>query len=673
MPERMIRAIRNRYVDPPAGRRWWTGLLARQVQMVLDLAALVSALAAAYALRFLPISVPGEGWRAFVVRSLPVLAEVLLVQVVMMSAWGVYSYVWRYVGISELKAFTGAFASSAAILGFIRLFGPERFQDLKVPLSVILIDAVLALGGVLGLRITRRLIHEEYERSEREAAGPPESRARVLLVGAGRAGVMAAREIKARGYASLAIVGFVDDDPVKHGSVINEVKVLGTSTEIPWIAREHQVDQVIITIAKASRSELRRIVEICEVASLKVRIIPGLFEILDGSVRVSQIRDVEIEDLLGRDPVRLDETQVIGFVANRVVMVTGAGGSIGSELVRQVLRFSPARVLLVERSEFALYEIHRELAARWPGRELVPLLADVGDAERMGKLFKAHHPHVVLHAAAYKHVPMVECNTGEAVKNNVIGTQVVGEMAGEFGAEAFVMISTDKAVNPTSVMGATKRAAELVVQMLDRRFATRFVAVRFGNVLGSTGSVVPLFREQIARGGPVTVTDPEMKRYFMTIPEATQLVLQAGALAAGGEIFILDMGDPVKIVDLARDMIRLSGLKPDEDIAIEFTGVRPGEKLFEELGTTADRVTETKHRKIFVGRIPEASPGAVVASVSRLGDLARAGNDAGLRMELQRLIPEATVGGQQVGVVADVANARVVSFGSYGRTGGTLD
>jgi len=417
--------------------------------------------------------------------------------------------------------------------------------------------------------------------------------------------------------------------------------VLGPTAEIPRLVEELGIDEIIITIVRASRSQIRRIVETCERTKVKVRIIPGLYEILGGKVKVSEIRNVEIEDLLGREAVKLDEKGLHAFLSGKTVMVTGAGGSIGSELVRQVVPFSPLRLLLVERSEYALYQIEEEMRRVWPTLNVVPLLADVGDGGRMRDLFGEYRPQIVIHAAAHKHVPLVESNPGEAVKNNVVGTLTTGELAGEFGAEAFVLISTDKAVNPTSVMGATKRVAELVVQMLDRRFDTAFLAVRFGNVLGSTGSVVPKFREQIARGGPVTVTHPEMRRYFMTIPEAAQLVLQAGALGEGGEIFILDMGQPVKVVDLARDMIHLSGLTPGEDIEIVFTGMRPGEKLFEELGTSADQVDRTRHEKIFVGKIPQMAPEKVMAAVTRMAGIVRDGDGKAVREELQKLIPEA--------------------------------
>jgi FlaA1/EpsC-like NDP-sugar epimerase len=385
-------------------------------------------------------------------------------------------------------------------------------------------------------------------------------------------------------------------------------------------------------------------VELCESTGVRTRIIPGLYEILGGRLSVSQVRPVEIDDLLGREPVTLDLGELRHLLGGKTVVVTGAGGSIGSELVRQIARFSPLRVILVERSEFALYQIEEEMHRIRPALMLVPAMADVGDAVRMRELFRAYRPEVVLHAAAHKHVPLMEVNAGEAVKNNILGTLTVAEIAGEFGAETFILISTDKAVNPTSIMGTTKRVAELVIQMLDRRFLTHFVAVRFGNVLGSTGSVIPRFREQIARGGPVTVTHPEMRRYFMTIPEAAQLVLQAGALGSGGEIFILDMGKPVKIVDVARDMIRLSGLRPDEDIEVHFTGVRPGEKLFEELSTTEDLVEKTRHPKIFIGKIPKIDPEAVRAGILELMCHAHGTDDGAIRAAFQKLVPEGTVG-----------------------------
>jgi FlaA1/EpsC-like NDP-sugar epimerase len=618
-----------------APRHW--GLLTRRVQVLLDVSVLVAAFVAAYLFRFEFLLGPAE--RQHLIWQLPF---VVLLQLVSQRLWGIYRFIWRYIGLSELRAFVGTALTCLAVMLAFRFGLPVGMSDFRVPISVAFIDVGLAFTGTLGIRVFRRMLFEWGERERDERRGQvATSGVRVLLAGAGKAGVMAAREIQGGAMPHLEVKGFVDDDVEKLGSVINGIRVVGTSAEIPRLVEDLQIDEVILTIARASRADIRRIVLLCERTKVKVRIIPGLYEILGGKVKVSGIRNVEIEDLLGREAVKLDEKGLHAFLSGKTVMVTGAGGSIGSELIRQVVPFSPLRLLLVERSEFALYQIDEEMRRAWPTLNVVPLLADVGDEERMRDLFGQYRPQIVIHAAAHKHVPLVESNPGEAVKNNVAGTLTTGELAGEFGAEAFILVSTDKAVNPTSVMGATKRAAELVVQMLDRRFGTAFLAVRFGNVLGSTGSVVPKFREQIARGGPVTVTHPDMRRYFMTISEAAQLVLQAGALGEGGEIFILDMGQPVMIIDLARDMIHLSGLTPDEDIEIVFTGMRPGEKLFEELGTSADQVDRTRHEKVFVGKIPRMDPERVMAAVNRMAIVVRDGDDKAVREELQRLIPEA--------------------------------
>jgi FlaA1/EpsC-like NDP-sugar epimerase len=613
----------------------------------LDVFVLTASFVFAYSLRFdFHIPAPYSGW---LVHQLPL---VVGLQVIAFLFWGVYSFIWRYVGLAELRAFAGSFVTAALPVLLLRLGLPESLAEWRIPASVVVINAVVALGGTLGLRIARRMIYERYERLESAKASLEGSLAvPTLLVGAGRAGVLAAREIAGRGDLNLDILGFVDDDPKKLGAVIHGIKVLGTTAEIPRIVESEKVREVIITIARASRKDIRRIVQICEGCGVKMRIIPGLYEILGGRVKVSQVRDVDIADLLGRESVRLDEEGIRRFLSGRRVLVTGAGGSIGSELVRQVARFSPLEILLVERSEFALYRIDDEMSRLHPALRCVPILADVTDGGRIRDVFRKHRPQVVVHAAAHKHVPLVEQNPGEAVKNNVFGTLTVGEIAGEYDVETFILVSTDKAVNPTSVMGATKRATELVVQMLGKRFKTRYVAVRFGNVLDSAGSVIPRFREQIARGGPVTVTHPEMRRYFMTIPEASQLILQAAAIGKGGEIFILDMGEPVKIVDLATDMIALSGFKPHEDIEIVFTGVRPGEKLFEELGTSEEKVEKTTHGKVYVGRIQEAAPERVVASLARLRDAAEGRSSAELRRELELLIPEAKLTGPGSGAL----------------------
>lgn len=611
--------------------------LTRQVQVMLDVSVLAGAFFASYLLRF--EFMLGLRELHFLKWQLP---AIVLLQLGSQYVWGIYRFIWRYVGLSELRSFVGAAITSALVMLGLRFGLPDGFMELRIPISVTLIDVVLAFIGTLGLRIARRAMFEWVEREaigrRRKAGREP---VKALLVGAGKAGVLASREIQAQGNLNLEVKGFVDDDPQKLGSVINGIRVLGGTAEIPRLVEELAIDEVIITIVRASRRAIRWIVEVSERTGARIRIIPPLYEILGGRVKLSELRDVEIGDLLGRDPVRLDDKGLHEFLSGKTVMVTGAGGSIGAELVRQVARFAPLGVVLVERSEFALYTIVEEMARIWPGLKVIGILADIGDEPRMRDVFETYRPQIVVHAAAHKQLSLVEANPAEATKNNVMGTLKIGELAGGFNAEAFVLVSTDKAVNPTSVMGATKRAAEMVVQMLNRRFATAFLAVRFGNVLGSTGSVVPKFREQIARGGPVTVTHPHMRRYFMTIPEAAQLVLQAGALGEGGEIFILNMGEPMKIVDLARDMIRLSGLVPDEDIEIVFTGIRPGEKLHEELGTGADQVDRTRHEKIFVGRIPQVAPERVMLAVTRLAELVQDGEGKALREELQRLIPEA--------------------------------
>jgi FlaA1/EpsC-like NDP-sugar epimerase len=604
----------------------------------MDLIVLVAAFALAYLLRF-DFDIP-DRW---LLNGLTQLPYVVLIQFAILILTGVYSFIWRYIGMAEVKAFILAALLSALPVLILRMSLPERFQGWMVPRSVIVFDTILGFGGVLGLRVLRRAVYEHFEKRQKTTRMQRKLRRPVLLIGAGRAGVLAAREIQGRGDIDLEVKGFVDDERRKQGSVIHRIKVLGTTEDLPRLVNELEIDHVVITIAQASRHDLRRIVETCEKIPVRVRIIPGLYEILQGRVEVTRIRDVQIEDLLGREPVRLDEDGMRRFLAGKTVMVTGAGGSIGSELARQAALFAPSSLLLVERAEFALFNIDRELREALPELSIVGLTADVGDERRMRSIFSTYRPQVVLHAAAHKHVPMMETNPIEAIKNNVLATHLLGELAGEFDVEAFVLISTDKAVRPSSVMGASKRFAELVVQDLDRRYETRYVAVRFGNVIGSAGSVIPIFREQIRKGGPVTVTHPDMVRYFMTIPEASQLVLQAGAMGEGGEIFILDMGEPVRILDLAKDTITLSGFKPYEDIDIVFIGMRPGEKLFEELDTAGELVSRTRHPKIFIGKIAAYSEERVRQALERLTAYAQDERETALRAYLNELLPEASI------------------------------
>ena len=622
-----------------APRPWWAFLLKRPMHFVLDAVVLLAVFALAYHLRF-EFRVPAY-WAHRAYAQAPVVVALEL-----FALWlcGVYAFIWRYVGIHEVGAFFKAALLAAVPIIIVRYLHLGARDLVLVPWSVVVMNTAFAFGGTLGLRVVRRTLHERFEKKNAAAA---KRKKRTILIGAGRAGALAAREIVGRADSDLDVVCFVDDDREKHGSSIQGVKVLGATADLSRLVKDQHIEQVVITIARASRPDFRRILEICERIPVKVRIIPGLFELLQGNVAVTRIRDVQVEDLLGREPVQLDHELIGRFLTGRVVLVSGAGGSIGSELARQVARVGPKELLLVERAEGPLFEIDRELKSAWPNVKITPLVADVGDETRIDELFARHKPEVVIHAAAHKHVPMMEQNPGEAIKNNVVGTRTLARTAGRHGAATFVMISTDQAVRPTSVMGASKRVAELVIQDLDRQFeGTTFVAVRFGNVLGSAGSVIPIFREQILKGGPVTVTHPDMVRYFMTIPEASQLVLQAGAMGAGGEIFVLDMGEPVKIVDLAKDMIRLSGLKPFEDIEIEFTGMRPGEKLFEEIEAHGEAMQKTRHPKIFIGQLQPADSDLLEAAIKGLLVAADRGEPAEVRAALSELLPEATLGGQ---------------------------
>jgi FlaA1/EpsC-like NDP-sugar epimerase len=611
-------------------------LMIKPTQYALDFIVLASAFWLSYLLRF-EFSIP----QADLHDALTQFPLVLAIQFATLSLAGVYAFVWRYVGMAEVRAFLIAAFLSFLPLVVLRLGLPEQLQQLRLPLSVIFFDTILAFGGVLGLRVVRRAWHEWSLKNGESTHPSPEATKKVLLIGAGRAGIIAAREIQSVGNSDLRIAGFVDDDATKRGTVIQGIRVLGTTEDLPELVRRHSIDHVVISMAKATRKDFRRILDICEAIPIKVRVIPGLYEILQGRVKVSRIRDLQIEDLLGREPVTLDVEDMEQFLVGKTVMVTGAGGSIGSELARQVARFEPANLLLVERAECALFEIDRELSGNYPGLSQIALVADVSDRSRMRSIFSTYRPDVVLHAAAHKHVPMMECNSTEAVKNNILATQLLGELAGEFGVDVFVLISTDKAVRPSSVMGASKRVAELVIQDLDRKYETRYVAVRFGNVIGSAGSVIPIFRKQILAGGPVTVTHPEMTRYFMTIPQAAQLVLQAGAMGEGGEIFILDMGEPVRILDLAKEAVTLSGLRPFEDIDIVFTGMRPGEKLFEELEITEEQMSKTRHPKIFIGKIASYPTERMHHATERLRMLSLGGKDQEIRRYLSEFLPEA--------------------------------
>jgi len=553
-------------------------------------------------------------------------------------------FAWRYVSLREAQRVLWATGVFTAVLVAIRLLSAAFVKEFYyadyalVPLGVIAGNAVLAFLGITGVRFARRL-WVERSKSLGLRSGKV-NRVPTLLLGAGQAGVMIAKEIGGRPDLAIEPVGFLDDDPAKLGSIVHGVRVLGKITELEEITRVTGALQAIITIANASASEVRSLAHLCEKAGIPVKIIPGIYELLDGKVNLTRIRDVSIEDLLGRDAVTLDLELLSTFIKGKRVLITGAGGSIGSELCRQVARFEPARLALVEQTEFNLFTIHQELLASYRRLDLRPLICDVCDSARLEDIFENEQPQLVFHAAAHKHVPMMEWNPCEALKNNVFGTKKVADAAHRHGTETFVMISTDKAVNPTSIMGATKRAAEMYIQALSETSRTKFVAVRFGNVLGSTGSVVPIFKAQIAAGGPVTITDPDMKRHFMTIPEASQLVIQAAAMGNNSEIMLLDMGEPVRIADLAEELIRLSGLQPGRDIEIVYTGVRPGEKLLEELSFDAEKMTKTRHEKVFVGNLRPCNLTEVSIKLDMLSQFTNSTSRDEVRGALRELVVE---------------------------------
>jgi len=569
---------------------------------------------------------------------LPLMPINVVIKTVVFGMFRLYRGWWRYVGLRDLLSVIAA--SYVSFVLFMVLYFAGEFAHLWArgvpvrPQLVFILDWGLTIALVCGARVAVRLYREEFRPI---ASGGP---ARVLIIGAGDAGEMTVREILRMPVERHRVVGFLDDDPSLRRARIHGVDVLGTTDEVGEICANHDIDEILIAIPDADRKELRKVVKACQGAAVRFRMVPGPDELIRGDVAIHQLREVDIGDLLGREEVALDAQTIALYLESKRVMVTGAGGSIGSELCRQILRFGPKRLVLIEQAENNLFETERELRERHPDAELRSYIADVCDVHRVEQIFAAEAPEAVFHAAAHKHVPLMEQNPGEAVKNNILGTQSLAEAALARGCQKFVLISTDKAVNPSSVMGCTKRVAEMYIQQLGPDGPTQFVTVRFGNVLGSSGSVLPIFQRQIAAGGPVTVTHPEMVRYFMTIPEAAQLTLQAGAIGNGGEIFLLDMGEPVKILDLARELITLNGLRPDEDIDITFTGIRPGEKLFEELSIRGEDIAPTPHPKIGIWKRRPEDHATVCHAIDELARLAEDADPDTLRAGLAAIVPE---------------------------------
>ncbi len=562
------------------------------------------------------------------------IAAALLVKISLAFAFGLYAHYWIFAGFGEaltilVAIMAGELLQTLLIVGFHPLIGGPT-----LPRSIPFMDCFFSLLIFAAPRFGVRWLYQR--RNRHPAAGVR----RVLIAGAGQAGTQVARELLSNPSLGLYPVGFVADDPTKQKLLIHGVKVLGELGDIPALVPVHQVQQVLIAIPSAPPHVIRHIVELCREAKVEPRILPGLSELVSGRVEVQRFRKVELEDLLKRDPIRTDISQVQALLCGKRVLVTGAGGSIGSELCRQIARCAPEELILLGHGENSIFTIYTELQRDFPALSISKVIADIRDEARLRRVFDRYTPQIVFHAAAHKHVPLMEENPEEAVTNNVLGTKNLLTLAEQDGVTHFVMISTDKAVNPTSVMGATKRVAELLVQQTALRTGRCFVAVRFGNVLGSRGSVVPLFQEQIARGGPITVTHPDITRFFMTIPEAVQLVLQAAALGHGGEVFVLDMGQPVRVLDMARDLIRLAGLQEGRDIEIRFTGLRPGEKLYEELFLPGETYHPTAHTKIFVCDGHPPAPQHLLNGVDTLIAAARRGDSAAVLHALRTLVPE---------------------------------
>ena len=566
---------------------WYDRLRSRSAAFAHDLFMVPIAWLLAYWFRFNLDAIPGE----YLEPALWAVPVILAVEGTVFWLLGLYRGVWRFASLPDLERILTA-VLTGTLLSLLALFVINRLEG--VPRSVPVLFALIQLLLLGGPRVAYRWVKDR--RLDLRAGK------RVLIVGAGRAGEMLVRDLL-RDHSHVFIPeGFVDDTPRRVGSEVQGVPVIGTTDRIPEIVRERAVELILLAVPSATPQQMQRIVELCEAAAVPFRTVPPLTSLMAGQVSIQELRPVSIEDLLGRESVTLDWDGIRTGLAGKRILVTGAGGSIGSELCRQIARIGPAELVLLDNCEFNLYRIDAELRRQFDNLALGTRLGDVTDPVAVATVFREWKPEVVFHAAAYKHVPLLEEQVREAVRNNVIGTQRVAEAAAAHGTGRFVLISTDKAVNPNNVMGATKRLGELYCQSLAGTSATSFVAVRFGNVLGSAGSVVPLFREQIAAGGPVTVTDPEIERFFMTIPEACQLILQSAVFGAGGEVFVLDMGDPVKIRYLAEQMIRLSGKRPEVDIPIRYVGLRPGEKLYEELFYAAEDLHTTPHPKIRVAR-----------------------------------------------------------------------
>ena len=560
-----------------------------------------------------------------------ILIPTILMTLLFFAIWKLYKSVWRYASANELINIVMAnICASAAQFVLCWITGNSMPRSYSVLYCFFLV--LLTCGVRFGYRILRII------NNKRMSLAMKNIRSNVMVIGAGAAGDMLLKEIESSSYLELTAKCIIDDQPGCHGKLLRGVPIVGGRDKIQDAVRLYNIDEIIFAIPSADAKTKKEILEICKETGCKLRMLPGVYQLINGDVSVSKLKDVEIEDLLGREPIQINNEEVLGYVSGKTVLVTGGGGSIGSELCRQIAAHNPQKLIILDIYENNAYDIQQELVRKYPKLDLIVLIASVRNKNRMNQIFETYRPDIVYHAAAHKHVPLMEDSPNEAVKNNVMGTYRTALAADKYGTEKFVLISTDKAVNPTNVMGASKRICEMIIQMMNQKSKTNFVAVRFGNVLGSNGSVIPLFKQQIAEGGPVTVTDPNIIRYFMTIPEAVSLVLQAGAYAKGGEIFVLNMGEPVKILDLAVNLIKLSGLRPGTDIEIKFTGLRPGEKMYEELLMDEEGLKKTANRMIFIGKPIEFNSEEFEDQLEQLIADARA-ESGDIRNRMKEIVP----------------------------------
>lgn len=562
------------------------------------------------------------------IKTLPI---IIAVYVIILSIFKMYKSMWRIAGIDEV-----IHGVSACIVAGLMNFVFMEFLPHRVPRVVTMLSCLFIIIFILSVRLSYRVIGRLIAYFNALKTVGKEN---VLIIGAGHYAQILIGEIRAEESSKYNLIGLVDDNKNKINTYLNGFKVLGNTSNILEIISKKNIDLVLIAIPSLDGETRKTIISLCQEAKVKVKIMPSVSELLNEEINLNKMRNVDLRDLLGRPEINLDKDGISEYIKDKVVLVTGGGGSIGSELCRQIAKFSPKKLLILDIYENSAYDLQNELSRNMKELDKDVLIASVRDKNRLEEIFETYKPEVIFHAAAHKHVPLMEFNPQEAIKNNVVGTLNLAECADKYGAERFVLISTDKAVNPTNVMGATKRLCEMIVQALNNKSKTEFVAVRFGNVLGSNGSVIPLFKNQIKNGGPITLTDEKMTRYFMLIPEAAQLVLQAGAYANGGEIFVLDMGQPVKIYDLAENLIKLSGLEPHKDIKIEVTGLRPGEKLYEELLMDEEGLTETKHNKIFIGKPGDFEIEDLKVLISELQEISKTNNKEVLMNQLAIVVP----------------------------------